>query len=78
MKQGCYLSPTLFSVFANDLAQGVNTFDREITIVDAKVAFVVYADGIVRISIWKILYTTILYKHYKIPYTNGASDGVYL
>ena len=50
MKQGCNLSPTLFSVFANDLVQEVNDLDLGISMGDARISLLMYADDIVLVA----------------------------
>ena len=50
VKQGCNLSPTLFSVFANDLVQEINDLDLGIEIGDSKVSLLMYADDIVLVA----------------------------
>jgi hypothetical protein len=47
VKQGCYLSPTLFSVFGNDLAREINDIDLGVTVGDIKLFLLMYADDIV-------------------------------
>ncbi len=47
VKQGCNLSPTLFSVFANDLVQEINDLDLGIPMGDLNVSILLYADDIV-------------------------------
>ncbi len=50
VKQGCNLSPTLFTVFANDLVQEINDLDLGIKLDDTKVSMLMYADDIVLIT----------------------------
>jgi hypothetical protein len=50
VKQGCCLSPTLFSVFANDLVKEINDLDLGITMGEAKVSILMYADDIFLIA----------------------------
>ena len=50
VKQGCNLSPTLFSVFANDLVQEINDIDLGVPTGDIKVSLLMYADDIVLIA----------------------------
>ena len=50
LKQGCNLSPTLFSVFANDLVHEINDLDLGIEVGDSKVSLLMYADDIVLIA----------------------------
>lgn len=47
LKQGCNLSPTLFSVFSNDLVAEINDLDLGVPIGDTKVSILMYADDIV-------------------------------
>jgi hypothetical protein len=47
LKQGCNLSPTLFSVFANDLIKEINDLDLGITMGNVKLSLLLYADDIV-------------------------------
>jgi hypothetical protein len=47
VKQGCNLSPALFSVFANDLAREINDLDLGVTVGDIKLSLLMYADEIV-------------------------------
>ena len=49
-KQGCNLSPTLFSIFANDLVQEINALDLGIQIGTVNISILMYADDIVLIS----------------------------
>ena len=50
VRQGDTLSPTLFSVFANDLVAEVNQMDRGIVVGDRKLSMLLYADDIVLIA----------------------------
>lgn len=47
VKQGCTLSTTLFSIFANDVAAEINDLDIGIPIGDTKLSLLMYADDIV-------------------------------
>ena len=47
VKQGCNLSPTLFSIFANDLVAEINNLGLGIDIGERKLAMLLYADDIV-------------------------------
>lgn len=47
VKQGCNLSPTLFSIFANDLVAEVNNLGLGIDVGDRKLSMLLYADDIV-------------------------------
>jgi hypothetical protein len=50
VKQGCTLSPTLFSIFANDLAEEIKDLDLGVPMDDIKISLLMYADDIVLIS----------------------------
>ena len=50
VKQGCNLSPTLFSIFANDLVAEVNDLDIGIKVGDRKLSLLLYADDIVLVA----------------------------
>ena len=50
LKQGCNLSPTLFSIFANDLVQEINALDLGIQMGTVNISILMYADDIVLIS----------------------------
>ena len=50
LKQGCKISPTLFSVYINDLAQKINSLGCGVQLDDAMISTLLYADDIVLIS----------------------------
>jgi len=50
LKQGNNLSPTIFSIFINDLVPEVNDLDLGIQVGDVKVSMLLYADDIVFVS----------------------------
>lgn len=50
VKQGDNLSPTLFSIFINDLAQEINNLDVGIDLVNRKLSMLLYADDIALIA----------------------------
>ena len=50
VKQGCCLSPTLFAIFANDLVKEINDLDLGISVAEANVSILMYADDIVLVS----------------------------
>lgn len=50
VKQGDNLSPTLFSIFINDLVQEINNLDVGIDLVNHKLSMLLYADGIALIA----------------------------
>ena len=50
VKQGCTLSPTLFSIFANDLVHEINDLDLGIVVGDKKVSILMFADDIVLVT----------------------------
>ena len=50
LKQGCKISPTLFSVYINDLAQEINSLGCGVQLDDAMISTLLYADDIVLIS----------------------------
>ena len=50
VKQGCVLSPTMFSVYINDLAEQINNIHCGITIDDIMVSILLYADDIVLVA----------------------------
>ena len=47
VKQGCVLSPTLFSMFINDLVDSVRATGRGLKIKDANIDILMYADDVV-------------------------------
>ena len=50
LKQGCNLSPTLFSIFANDLVQEINALDLGIQMGTVNISILMFADDKVLIS----------------------------
>lgn len=46
VKQGDNLSPTLFSIFINDLVHEINNLDVGIELVNRKISMLLYADDI--------------------------------
>ena len=50
VKQGCNLSPTLFSVFANDLVREVNDLDLGVSMGESRVSLLLYADDIALVA----------------------------
>ena len=50
VKQGCVLSPTMFSVYINDLAEQMNNIHCGITIDDIVVSILLYTDDIVLVA----------------------------
>ena len=54
VKQGCCLSPTLFAIFANDLAKEINDLDLGISMGDAKVSIIILCSSRTMRSIYKI------------------------
>ena len=50
MKQGCILSPTLFSVYINDLTERINSLNCGVNIDDFKLSILLYADDIALIA----------------------------
>ena len=50
LKQGCILSPLLFNIFINDLAQTVNNFECGASYGEGDVSILLYADDIVLLS----------------------------
>lgn len=50
VKQSCRLAPTLFSIFAKDLAREINDIDLGVQMDNIKVSLLMYADDIVLIS----------------------------
>ena len=50
LKQGCKVSPTLFSVYINDLAQEINNLGCGVQIDEDMISTLLYADDIVLIS----------------------------
>ena len=47
VKQGCVLSPTLFSMFINDLVDSVRGTGRGLRIKDTNIDILMYADDVV-------------------------------
>ena len=50
LKQGCKISPTLFSVYINDLAQEINSLGCGVQLDDAMISTLLYADDSVLIN----------------------------
>ena len=50
VKQGCILSPTLFSVYINDLTERINSLNCGINIDDNRLSILLYADEIALIA----------------------------
>ena len=50
LKQGCILSPLLFNIFINDLAQMVNNLECGASYSEGDVTILLYADDIVLLS----------------------------
>jgi hypothetical protein len=50
VKQGCTLSPTLFSIFINDLAMDINALQCGVSIDDTVISLLLYADDIALIA----------------------------
>ena len=50
VKQGCKISPTLFSVYTNHLAQEIKSLNCGVTLDDIMISVFLYADDIVLIS----------------------------
>ena len=50
-KQGDNCSPTLFSIFIDDLVKEINSLGLGINVVDTKVSIFLYADDIALISL---------------------------
>ena len=46
VRQGCNLSPTLYSVFANDPVKEINDLDIGIQVGERKISLLAYADDI--------------------------------
>ena len=49
-KQGCNLSPTLFTVFSNDLVKEICDLNLGISVGEIKVSILMYADDIVLLT----------------------------
>ena len=47
LKQGCGLSPTLFSIYVNDLVTEINAFNCGIKFDNNQISILMYADDIV-------------------------------
>ena len=50
LKQGCVLSPTMFSIYVNDLAEMINNLGCGVTVDQYNMAILMYADDIVLLS----------------------------
>jgi hypothetical protein len=50
LKQGCLLSPLLFNIYINDLAEDINSLGKGIVCGDRMVSLLMYADDLVLIS----------------------------
>ena len=50
VKQGCILSPTLFSIYINSMAKEINQSGIGIEVLGRKIAILLYADDIVLIA----------------------------
>jgi hypothetical protein len=50
VKQGCNLSPTLFSIFINDLANEINALQCGVCVDESVVSILLYADDIVLLA----------------------------
>ena len=50
LKQGCNLSPTLFSMYINDLVQEINQIDSGIVVDDVTVSILMYADDVILLA----------------------------
>ena len=50
VRQGCNLSPTLFSVFINDLVAEINSLNAGVKFENEQLSMILYADDIVFIS----------------------------
>ena len=57
VKQGCILSPTLFSVYINDLTERINSLNCGINIDDNRISILLYTDDIALIAPTKIVYS---------------------
>ena len=47
VKQGCLISPFLFNLYINDLADGLNSLSKGVQIGESRVSLLMYADDIV-------------------------------
>ena len=47
VKQGCLISPLLFNLYINDLADGLNSLSKGVQIGESRVSLLMYADDIV-------------------------------
>lgn len=57
LKKGCQLSPTLFSIYVNDLAEDIKRLNAGVDIDDLNISILLYADDIAdRGKITKILF----------------------
>jgi len=46
VKQGCKISPTLFSLYINDLAHEINSLNCRITLNEDMISILLYADDV--------------------------------
>ena len=50
VRQGCILSPTLFSIYINDLAERINSLNNGVSIDECMISILLYADDIVLLA----------------------------